>query len=296
MLHHKSRSAAREENCAKRWHQLWHRRLAGGQTQARRLCHTLTAGTRIPSRSLLPSIIIALLLTLVFGFARPASAIDIPLIPWDWETTIQPVLPDGTPNGPPVPFVAWGSGIVRLPEPFNFDPSVQLVPGEIEVVPIEIVELSLTSTSPVTIEGVDFDVGINLDNAVAPSTGQMQISNVGGNTVIDTSFDFFLSMDFNDGTEIMTVRNFDAMTASMTFNFPGVPTPADFFVADTFGFWWSDAQPARDLFKLAPGDPLWDKLVTVHSTITPEPTTLALLALGGLMLTRRQRRMACKSQ
>lgn len=297
------------------------------------LPHKSSAGTRIPARSPLPSITIALLLAVAFGFTQPAQASPI-TAGFDFFTSNDAF---GNSLGASVDLGAFGLGIVPLqgiplpPLPFPFPPipfpvdtiverklGVVLPPGgEPEVIDIEIVALSLKSIDPIDLTplggpftGLDADLWTIIDkddlfpslpqpDILPPSIGKMRIGHEDPNGGLFDSI-FGAPGDLNVPLDLLDLL------------IPGGGIIADAIFTTVGG---DPANPADVLFStLAPRLTIWSQASTWQHTaftdfqvtaidhncsfpqchpvnpVRPEPTTLALLALGGLMLTRRRRR------
>ncbi len=253
------------------------------------------------------------------AFAQTGPPPTVVGFPWDWHIEVIPN--DST---VPIPIGLWGNAIVemRAPElvggsgPPTFDigpggfgtnfPSNEAPPeGGIYQIPIELVQLELTSMMPVQFSpgGPLTDVIIRQD-PTRPTRGMIQnMQNLGDGTMaVDSFFDIFVEIQLPQLG--MTLRNDEPMRAGMSFGNvpnpnpdfgpPGLPLP----VLDTpwIPTWiWRNFFNNQDAPNWVDTSGLpWDRWISVHGHVTvPEPSTLGLL-LASLLVPGLARRR-CRS-
>jgi hypothetical protein len=223
--------------------------------------------------------------------------------PWDWHIE---VIPQGTTT--PVPIALWGTAVIGFGEPsdgmgntFPLGPGGGIgapipapPPPGTWTIPIEIVAMNLVSMSPVTFPGGTSQVLIQQD-PLRPSVGRIEnLQNNGNGTVqLDSFFDVFVTIELP--ALGMILRNDQPMNAGMSFGRPGGPFMNAPPLPDTDILWaptwlWRVFPPGQAPSWVDPSLNPWDRWITIHAHVTPEPNCLALIALGSLGMVLMSRR------
>ena len=201
------------------------------------------------------------------------------------------------PGIPPVPFGPQplpGNTEMVVDKLENIDP---LPVGGSDTIDIEIVALQLKSIAPVEIEGIDWDVAAILNPLLTQDLGQMTINHefLNGGSFSSTLPVKSLLIFTEVGNPLNTfdLQFFD--TYNSTGAWSHTPGPADQHLAlnGSEGGFFPDVDPFS-------GQRVSRTLTGLNSELTitaaiPEPGTLVLLVIGGLMLAIRQwhRRPRC---
>ena len=237
----------------------------------------------------------AALATLAFSSANTALAQPTIIeFPWDWRIE---VIPSG--GTAPIPIGLWGSATVAFGAPsdgsgntFPLGPGGGLgapipapVPPGNWTIPIELVSLNLMSMGPVDFPGGATPVNIRQDPQ-RQSLGRIEnLQNNNDRTVqLDSFFDIFVEIDLPGVS--MLLRNDQPMTAGMSFGrsgpyMPTGPLPeVDILWAPTWI--WNIYPPGTAPSWVDPSLHPWDRWISIHGHVTPEPQSLVVFALTGL--------------
>ena len=228
------------------------------------------------------------------GAPIPADFFEPASDPFDGQVCLQGVPFDPTFSGPTDTHVA------------RWNPTTFPGGSESGTVETEIISLSLQSVEPITVtfnggqNPTEWDVRVNLASpgpTAGPSTGQLNLDHSvpgpdGGGTILgDSFFDVHFEVELEsraDGTVLLLGTQSDRLV--LRDSVPWSHTPPN-------GTWILPGDMTTNFFPGAtPGQPdvppelmqFDGSELHVNIGITPEPTTLGLLALGGLALLRRK--------
>lgn len=235
------------------------------------------------------------------------SSPTIVTFPWDWHIEVVPV---GGIN--PIPIGLWGTATIAFGAPTDGAgntyplgpggglgaPAQQPPPvGATWSIPIELVQMNLTSMGPIAFPQGSTEVVVRESPTRRSEGGIVNLVNNGDGTIkLDSFFDIFVEIDLPQagGGLGMTLFNDEALRAGMSF---GTSPPA-FPVADPLPqldvLWaptwlWREGF-AQDLLNLQPPHELWDRWISIHAHVTPEPASagLMLTALAAVAIRRKR--------
>lgn len=234
---------------------------------------------------------------LIVGVSQPVHAQATIDFPWDLHFEITPRDPTSPPEDPtflpPVEIWVWGPASIAFGAPVGSDGSTFDLSGPVPdngqtyTIQTEILSMDLVSIDPVQLPQGDFFVDLRLSPS-QPSLGELQgvLNNGDGTFQVDSFFDVFFDIELRSvaGGELTTLFNPEPIQLSMSFGtgndpFDMGPLPeAD--VLWTPVWIWEEGLANDLLDPLMPGDPLWDKWISIHGHITPEPGTMMLAIIG----------------
>jgi hypothetical protein len=239
------------------------------------------------------------------GSAWAQAAPTTIVFPWDWHIEIVPVG-----STVPIPIGLWGEATIAFGQPSDGmggtyplgpgggpgAPALQPPPPGNWTIPIEIVSMQLTSMGPIVFPQGPTEVIVR-QNPRLPSLGRIDnLQNNGDGTIrLDSFFDVFVEIELPD-LGGMRLENVQPATAGMSFGTSaGGPFPLAGPLPELDVLWaptwlWAEGF-GRDLLDINPPHALWDVWISIHAHVTPEPSSLALVSLAGILLAAPARRI-----